>query len=74
MPDPSSRRDGDKPDRYQKPVRLIFPFLENDLPGFGYLAGLIFRLDPSDPSAQRDRDRLNGIESYVQDKSWTPIL
>jgi hypothetical protein len=30
--------------RCQKQVRLIFPIVYNDLPCFGYLAGLIFRL------------------------------
>jgi hypothetical protein len=41
---------------------LIFRIIYNDLRGMVLLVGLIFRLDPSDPSAQRDRDRLNGID------------
>jgi hypothetical protein len=43
------------------PRRLSFPLDYNDLRGMGLPAGLGLRLDPSDPSCRRDRDRLNGI-------------
>jgi hypothetical protein len=35
----------DKPDRYQKMGLVNLSFSYNDLPCFGYLAGLIFRLN-----------------------------
>ncbi|OAD23056.1 hypothetical protein THIOM_001122 [Candidatus Thiomargarita nelsonii] len=40
----NANRDGDKPDRCKSLLSalLIFPVYHNDLPGFGYLAGLIW--------------------------------
>jgi hypothetical protein len=51
--------------------QVNFPLVYNDLLGMGLPAGLIWGLDPSDPSSRRDRDRLNGIEFATPSETFT---